>query len=116
MQYAHQAVYFQGALVYAELGSVVPRSGGEYVYFMEAFGPLHKFWGPLPGFLYSFVIVLLVRPVELAAIALTSADYLVEMAVKSTCIEDRSVLATAKKAIAILELGLWLYYTMDCIF
>lgn len=35
-----------GALVYAELATLLPRSGGEYLYLREAFGPL---WGFLSG-------------------------------------------------------------------
>lgn len=35
-----------GALSYGELGAMLPRAGGEYVYVREAFGPL---WGFLSG-------------------------------------------------------------------
>ena len=36
-----------GALSFAELGALLPRAGGEYVYLREAFGDV-------PGFLYAF--------------------------------------------------------------
>lgn len=77
-----------GALVYAELGTVVPRSGSEYVYYMEDFGSLHKFWGPLPGFIFSFIIVLLLRPVGIAVIVLTSAEYIVKLIREFVCLDD----------------------------
>jgi APA family basic amino acid/polyamine antiporter len=32
-----------GALTYAELGAMLPHSGGEYVYLREAYGPLYSF-------------------------------------------------------------------------
>ncbi len=47
-----------GALCFAELGTVVPRSGAEYAYLFEAFAKQNKFWGPLPAFLLSWVFVL----------------------------------------------------------
>uniref|UniRef100_A0A1B6FK86 b(0,+)-type amino acid transporter 1 n=1 Tax=Cuerna arida TaxID=1464854 RepID=A0A1B6FK86_9HEMI len=65
-----------GALAFAELGTVVPQSGAEYSYFRAAFSPLHKFFGPLPSFLYVWVVVLILRPAEVAIIVLTFAEYI----------------------------------------
>ena len=45
------AIALAGALCYAELGSNFPRSGGEYVYLTEAWGPA---WGFVDGWV-SFV-------------------------------------------------------------
>lgn len=96
---------FFGALVYAELGTVVPRSGAEYVFFMECFGSLHRFWGPLPGFMYCFVVVLLVRPVEVAVIVLASAEYIVELIKNFICLENGDQYENAKTVIALLEIS-----------
>lgn len=96
---------FFGALVYAELGTVVPKSGAEYVFYMESFGGLHKFWGPLPGFMYCFVVVLLVRPVEVAVIVLASAEYVVELINSFVCLGEGEQYEYAKTVIALLEIS-----------
>jgi APA family basic amino acid/polyamine antiporter len=53
-----------GALTLAELGTMLPQSGGLYVYMREAYGP---FW----AFLYGWTIMLVAIPGSIAA--LTSA-------------------------------------------
>ncbi len=45
---------FFGALAYAELGGMMPATGGQYVYLREAFGPLAGF---LCGWTYFFVVL-----------------------------------------------------------
>jgi solute carrier family 7 (L-type amino acid transporter), member 9/15 len=44
-----------GALCFAELGTVIPKSGAEYAYLIETYKKSHKFWGPLPAFICSWV-------------------------------------------------------------
>jgi L-type amino acid transporter 9 len=68
---------FAGALSYAELGSVVNKSGGEFNFYRTAFSDMHKFWGPLPSFIYSWVCIMYIRPAEVAIIILTFAEYFV---------------------------------------
>lgn len=67
-----------GALCFAELGSVVPKSGAEYAYLMEAFGKKRNFWGPLPAFVCAWVYVLILRPAEIAIIILTFSKYSIQ--------------------------------------
>jgi amino acid transporter len=67
-----------GALAFAELSAVVPRSGAEYAYFLEAFGPLHSYFGQLPAFVCAWVFVFVLRPAEVAVIILTFAEYFVQ--------------------------------------
>ena len=43
---------FAGALTYAELATMLPRAGGEYVFLREAYGPL---WGFLYGWMRFFI-------------------------------------------------------------
>ena len=45
---------FAGAMAYAELAALRPRSGGEYVYLREAFGPLVAFLSGWTSFVAGF--------------------------------------------------------------
>lgn len=61
-----------GAFVFAELGGSRPRAGGTYAYLREAFGPL-------PGFLYAWALLLAIATGAAAAVAMTSAGYLLSL-------------------------------------
>jgi APA family basic amino acid/polyamine antiporter len=58
-----------GALTFAELGTMMPRAGGVYVYLTEAFGGL-------VGFLYGWAYFLVVNTGSLAALSIAFATYL----------------------------------------
>jgi amino acid transporter len=58
-----------GALTFAELGGLLPRSGGVFAYILEAFGPL-------PAFLFGWTELAVVRASALGAIATLFAEYL----------------------------------------
>jgi APA family basic amino acid/polyamine antiporter len=60
---------FAGALVYAEIGSIFPKAGGEYVYIREAYGDL-------PGFLYGWMRFWVASPGSIAAYAVGGATFL----------------------------------------
>jgi APA family basic amino acid/polyamine antiporter len=57
-----------GAFAYAELGSLLPRAGGQYVYLREA-------WHPLAGFLYGWALLFMIETGAMAAVAITFAEY-----------------------------------------
>ncbi|CAN8029759.1 unnamed protein product, partial [Ixodes persulcatus] len=58
-----------GAVCYAELGTMIPKSGGDFVYISAAFGPL-------AGFLQLWVMLLIIAPAGNAVLSLTFANYL----------------------------------------
>jgi APA family basic amino acid/polyamine antiporter len=57
-----------GAITYAELSAMFPRSGGMYVFLREAFGPL-------PAFLFGWAELLVIRPGAYGAISITASAY-----------------------------------------
>src|SRR5437667_3083486 len=63
------ALSFLGALAYAELGAMMPATGGQYVYLREAYGPL---W----GFLCGWAFFLAARSGAIAGVAVGFSLYL----------------------------------------
>ena len=61
-----------GALVYAELASLRPGAGGQYVYLRDAYGPA-------VAFTYGWALLLVVQSGGMAAVAMTFARYLLEL-------------------------------------
>ncbi|KAG8437384.1 hypothetical protein GDO86_008180, partial [Hymenochirus boettgeri] len=57
-----------GALCFAELGTMITKSGGEYPYLMEAYGPI-------PAFLFSWTSLIVIKPTAFAIICLSFAEY-----------------------------------------
>jgi APA family basic amino acid/polyamine antiporter len=61
-----------GAFVYAELAARRPEVGGQYAYLREAFHPA-------VGFLYGWVLLLVIQTGGMAAVTVTFARYLLEL-------------------------------------
>ena len=57
-----------GSLFHCEMGTMIPKSSAEYSY-------LYKAFGPLPAFLYSGMVALIIRPYSMSVVALTFARY-----------------------------------------
>ncbi|CAG7820490.1 unnamed protein product, partial [Allacma fusca] len=60
-----------GAICFAELGTCITRSGGDYAYIYEAFGPF-------AAFLTLWVTVIAIRPTTVAIVAMTFAKYAIK--------------------------------------
>ena len=66
-------VALAGAFVFAELSTVLPRAGGQYAFFREAFHPLL-------GFLYGWALLLIIYAGGTAAVAMACAEYSARLA------------------------------------
>jgi len=62
------ALALMGAMIYAELGAILPKAGGSYAY-------LHGGFHPLLGFLYGWFSLLVINAGGTAAVALVFAKY-----------------------------------------
>ena len=60
---------FISGLIYAELGTRLPNTGGEYVYISRCFGPY-------AGFIFGWAQLFIIRTYAAAGLALIAADYL----------------------------------------
>src|SRR5277367_4613605 len=75
-----------GCTAFAELGSMFPDSGGQYVYLREAYGDL-------PAFLYGWMLFTVGNGGTIAALAVGSAAYL--GGIMPAISQDRIVLSVA---------------------
>ncbi len=62
------AIALAGAFVFAELGTVLPRVGGQYAFFREAFHPL-------VAFLHGWSLLFIIQSAATATVAVTLAEY-----------------------------------------
>uniref|UniRef100_A0A8C5I8F9 b(0,+)-type amino acid transporter 1 n=1 Tax=Junco hyemalis TaxID=40217 RepID=A0A8C5I8F9_JUNHY len=86
-----------GALSYAELGTIIKESGGEYIYILRIFGSF-------PAFLFAYTSVILVRPAGLAAVCLSFAEYAIAPFYPGCSSPQAAVKCTAAACILILTI------------
>jgi amino acid transporter len=70
-----------GALTLAELGAMLPRAGGPYVYLREAYGPL-------PAFLFGWTELLIARAGSMATLAAAFARYFAQLVPAPSGVRD----------------------------
>jgi APA family basic amino acid/polyamine antiporter len=83
-----------GAFVYAELAARRPAVGGQYAYLREAFHPL-------VGFLYGWVLLLVIQTGGMAAVTVTFARYLLELT--AWPISERALVVITMVALTIVN-------------
>ena len=66
------AIGLGGAFIWAELAATMPAVGGQYAYLREAFHPVF-------GFLYGWVLLLVIQTGGMAAVSITFARYFLEL-------------------------------------
>ena len=95
-----------GALCYCELGTLIPKSGGEYAYFMAGYGGMM-------AFLYSYVSVLFVKPSGIM-ILLVFGAYIIEPFFPGC--GGREDLIPLVKILAAAALGKFIFMEIVCNF
>jgi APA family basic amino acid/polyamine antiporter len=83
-----------GAFVYAELAARRPAVGGQYAHLREAFHPV-------VGFLYGWVLLLVIQTGGMAAVTVTFARYLLELT--GWPISERSIVVTTIVALTAIN-------------
>ncbi|ESO06959.1 hypothetical protein HELRODRAFT_110971 [Helobdella robusta] len=73
------------ALCYAEMGSVVKESGGDYAFFMRAYGKV-------VAYMFAWCWGLLLKPASMATLAITCSEYLLTPLFEDGCGEVNSLL------------------------
>ena len=84
------------SLCYVELGTMIPKSGGDYTYIKEGFGEI-------PAFLFTFVYTFITRPSGAAIVVTTFGEYISEPFLEVGCKEESK--AVVVKLLAALCLG-----------
>ena len=92
-----------GGLTFAELGAMMPKAGGQYIYIREAYGPL-------AGFIYGWSAFLIIQTGGIAALAVGFAEYLSyfipRFGLNTFILEIAVIKISTGQIIAIVSIGL----------
>ncbi|PJF18964.1 hypothetical protein PSACC_01233 [Paramicrosporidium saccamoebae] len=72
-----------GALCYAELGTMIPGSGGEAQYLARGLGPMMVF-------LFNWTSIIILKPGTIAILSVATAEYMLQMVVEKSILEDKA--------------------------
>ena len=97
------------AVCYAELGTTIPQSGGEYVYIKRAFGEI-------PAFVCLWINFLLICPVGIAASALIFSLYILKPAFPDCEVPETGLALLAAVIISKFSVHGVLYTHYNCNF
>ena len=67
-----------GGLCFAELGTLIGKSAGEFVYLQQAYG------GAL-AYMFQFVTIFVIKPSSMAITSMTCADYILALLFDDGC-------------------------------
>ncbi|CAF3536823.1 unnamed protein product [Rotaria sp. Silwood2] len=64
-----------GALCFAEIGTIIPRSGAELAYMKEGIGSVHERTGDILAYLFNWTNTLILKPASAAVLTMSFAEY-----------------------------------------
>ncbi|KAK3091575.1 hypothetical protein FSP39_020917 [Pinctada imbricata] len=88
----------RGAFVYADLGLMIPRSGGDYTYLSRA-------TGNFTAFMYIWVQILVIYPMANVILSMTVGEYLTALFIDDDC-GPREII---KRLIAAAVISMFIY-------
>jgi len=88
--------FYTAALVYAELGTLIPKSGSEHAYFQTTYGSF-------PAFMFVWVQAIIMQPGSTVVKCLTMAEY-----VSDVLYDDCGPPENTKKVIAATAICMYL--------
>ena len=92
--------------MYAELGTLITKSGAEYAYLLEGGKCLPQQLAPIPAYLFAWISVFVLKPALFGVIALSFGIYSVESLFGHCHVPDSLI-----KLMAILCMReLWFFY------